>query len=309
MIPALVNDAAGTAAQAREALEHAGEFTVRDVPPDEMEGVLREELKAHPKRILVAGGDGTIGTAAALLQGTNTELAIFPGGTLNHFARDHGIPTDPAEAALCASCGIALKADVAFANEHLFLNTSAVGAYVTYVRLRERIEKYFGYRIASVVAAIRLFFRLRPIRVTLEVEGRKHEYDTPLVFIGVGERELKAPSFGSRIKGGEHCLHVIVVRERRAARLLIVAIDAARRGLDSVARTPELDAYKVTRCAITLRGRTQHVALDGELVRVKSPVTYELHEGALTVVVPEAKGAEPAIAISGAQATPVEGAA
>src|SRR6185312_460516 len=85
VIPALVNDAAGTAAQAREALEQAGEFTVRDVAPDEMERVLREELKAHPKRILVAGGDGTIGTAAALLQGTNTELAIFPGGTLNHF--------------------------------------------------------------------------------------------------------------------------------------------------------------------------------------------------------------------------------
>jgi len=306
VIPALVNDAAGTAAQARAALEASGEFDVRDVPPKEMEGVLRKELAAHPRRILVAGGDGTIGTAAALLQGTETELAIFPGGTLNHFARDHGIPTDPSEAAACGCGGRTLKADVAFANDHLFLNTSSVGAYVTYVRLRERIEKYFGYRVASVIAGIRLLFRIRPIRITLEIEGQRHEYDTPLVFIGVGERELKAPSFGSRVPNGEHCLHVLVVRERRATRLLVVALDAMRRGLDSVARTPELDAYKVSACSIALRGRKQHVALDGELVQVTSPVKYELHRGALTVVVPQTKGEEPAIAVEGAEAPHAE---
>lgn len=305
MIPALVNDAAGTAARAREALERAGQFDVRDVPPSEMERVLREELAAHPRRILVAGGDGTIGTAAALVQGTETELAIFPGGTLNHFARDHGIPTDPEEAAACGCGGRTLHADVAFANTHLFLNTSSVGAYVTYVRLRERIEKYVGYRIASVLAGIRLLFRLRPIRITLEIEGKRHEYDTPLVFIGVGERELKAPSFGSRIPGGEHCLHVLVVRERRAARLLVVALDAMRRGLDSIARTPELDAYKVTGCSIALRGRRQHVALDGELVEATSPVKYELHRGALTVVVPDLKGAQSAITAEGTEAPSV----
>jgi diacylglycerol kinase family enzyme len=302
VIPAFVNDAAGTAAEAREALERAGRFDVHDVAPREMERVLRDELAAHPRRILVAGGDGTIGTAAALVQGTETELAIFPGGTLNHFARDHGIPTDPAEAAACGCEGQTLHADVAFANDHLFLNTSSVGAYVTYVRLRERVERYVGYRLASIVAGIRLFFRLRPIRVTLEIEGKQHEYETPLVFIGVGERELKAPSFGSRIPGGEHCLHLLVVRERRAMRLLVVALEAMRRGLDSVARTPELDAYKVTTCTIALRGRRQHVALDGELVQVTSPVKYELRRGALTVVVPQMKGEAPAIAVEGADA-------
>lgn len=298
MIPALVNAAAGTAPRAREALEQAGGFAVRDLPPDEMEQALREELAKHPGRVLVAGGDGSIAMAAALIQGTDTELAIFPGGTLNHFARDHGIPIDPAEAATCASHGIAVAADVAFANDHLFLNTSSVGAYVTYVRLRERIERYLGYRIASIVAAIRLFFRLHPIRVTLEVDGQQHDYDTPLVFIGVGERELKAPLFGSRIHGGEHCLHVIVVRERRAARLFIVALDAARRGLASVARTPELDAYKVTQCAVARHGRMQHIALDGEVVCVASPVRYELRRGALNVIVPEETRAAPAERVS-----------
>lgn len=300
MIPALVNDAAGTAQQAREALERIGEFEVRDTPPKELEQVLRAELASHPRRILVAGGDGTVGTAASLVQGTETELAILPGGTLNHFARDHGIPTEPDEAATCGAHGTTLKADVAFANDHLFLNTSSVGAYVTYVRLRERLEKYLGYRIASFVAGIRLLFRLRPIAVELDVDGKRHSYQTPLVFIGVGERELKAPELGSRVKGGEHCLHVLVVRERSAARLLVVALEAATRGLASVARTPELDSFKVSACTVGLAGRTSRVALDGELVKMTMPVKYELRRGALTIVVPAA--GEPAMVTEGAEA-------
>src|SRR5438477_4273099 len=49
--------------------------------------------------VIVGGGDGTIGAAAAAMIGTKTRLGILPLGTLNHFARDLGIPTDLDEAA------------------------------------------------------------------------------------------------------------------------------------------------------------------------------------------------------------------
>ena len=44
--------------------------------------------------IVVGGGDGTISAAASTLIGTGTMLGILPLGTLNHFARDLGIPAD-----------------------------------------------------------------------------------------------------------------------------------------------------------------------------------------------------------------------
>lgn len=286
MIPAFVNDKAGTAQKARAALEKAGGFEVHDTPPKELKDRIAAELMAKPKRIVIAGGDGTVGTAAALTCGTDVELAVLPGGTLNHFARDHGIPTELENAAEVALHGEAAPADVAYVGDRLFLNTSSVGAYVSYVRLRERLEKFLGYRVASLLAAIRLFFTFKTIDVELEVNGETRRYSTPLIFIGVGEREAKSPEFGSRIPGGRHCLHVLVVRQRSAARLVVLAVDAVTSGLRKVARTPELDSFLVDSCSVGLAGHRKHLSVDGEIVNLPTPFQFRFARGALKIVVP-----------------------
>lgn len=166
------------------------------------------------------------------------------------------------------------------------LNTSSVGAYVAYVRLRDRAERYFGYRIASLVAAARMFMSMRPVEIELDVDGERRHYSTPAVFIGVGERETRSPTLGNRVPGGRHCLHVIVVREHRAARLLVLALDAATRGLSQVARTLELDSFMVDSLTIKMR-RLHHVAVDGEIIGGGSALEYRLAKDALTIVVPD----------------------
>lgn len=292
MIPAFVNDAAGTAPAAKRALEAVGGFEIRSVRPDKLESSIRATMPSAPARILVAGGDGSVGTAARVVCGTDTELAVLPGGTLNHFARDHGIPVDLDKAATAAANGESARADVAYVGDRLFLNTSSVGAYVAYVRLRDRAEKYVGYRIASLVAAVRLFVSMRPVALELDVDGEKRNYSTQIVFIGVGERETQSPILGNRVPGGRQCLHVIVVRERRAARLLVVALDAATRGLDKLSHTPELDSFMVDSCVIKLNERRHHVAVDGEIIRGKKTLDYRLSKDALKIVVPGAETSE-----------------
>ncbi|MEO7042196.1 MAG: diacylglycerol kinase family protein [Gemmatimonadaceae bacterium] len=288
MIPAFVNDAAGTSSAAKRALEDVGGFEIHPTPPESLESAIRASMASKPPRIAIAGGDGSVGTAARVVCGTETELAILPGGTLNHFARDHGIPTDFHDAATTAIDGESNMADTAYVGDRLFLNTSSVGAYVGYVRLRDRIEKYFGYRLASLVAALRLFMSMRPIELELDVEGERRQYSTPMVFIGVGERETRSPTLGNRVLGGKDCLHVIVVRERRAARLLVVALDAATRGLGQLARTPELDSFMVDSCKIRLRGR-HHFAIDGEILKASPTLDYRIDKGSLRIVVPRAQ--------------------
>ena len=66
-----------------------------EVAPDEVQRVCEEAASAEGcDAVVVAGGDGTVGTAAAALAGTGRALGIVPLGTLNHFARDAGIPAD-----------------------------------------------------------------------------------------------------------------------------------------------------------------------------------------------------------------------
>lgn len=290
-IPAIVNVASGTAEEAQKILEQSASFEVHAVQPDDIATTIRDVVGAGAKRILVSGGDGTIATAATELLNTNAELAILPGGTLNHFARDLGVSTDAAEALELAVSGSGRGVDIGGVNGRVFLNTSSVGAYVRFVRIRERLERRFGYRTASAIAALRILFQLRRFAVELEVEGKPRIYRTTLVFIGVGERELQLPTLGNRVSDGKRGLHVMVVNGRSRARLLALALAAVARGVDAVARTPELDSFLVERCRITLP-RPTAVALDGELVAMHETLEYELRRDALHVVCPAPESAD-----------------
>jgi diacylglycerol kinase family enzyme len=284
VIPAFVNSRAGNAAMARAALEAAGGFEIRDVEPATLAMQVRDVIRSGARRILIAGGDGSIASAANALAGSRAELALLPCGTLNHLAKDLALPLDLEQAARVALDGVAVPVDAAVVNERVFLNTSSVGAYVTFVRAREGLERRLGYHLASIVAAAKLLVRMRTFRVALHVEGVAREYLTPLVFIGVGERELKLPTLGARVPNGRPGLHVMVVRRRSGARTLATALAAAARGVSAVAKTPAMDAFLVESCTITCRAK--RIAVDGEIVTEMPPLRFRHVPGHLHIVVP-----------------------
>ena len=286
-IPAIVNLASGSADEAREALALSGTFDVHDVQPADIAATVKRVVDDGARRVLVAGGDGTIATAAAALVEHPAELAVLPGGTLNHFARDLGISTVAAEAVELATSSGCRKVDVGTVDGRIFLNTSSVGAYVRFVRTREYFEQRFGYRLASALAAFRLLFTMRLMAVQLEVDGAKRIFRTPLVFVGVGERELQLPSLGKRVPNGRRGLHVMVVQGRSRARLLALALAAVARGVDAVAGTPQFESFIVDRFRIDMHG-SGTVAVDGEIVTLDTPLEYALAPDALTVVCPPA---------------------
>jgi diacylglycerol kinase family enzyme len=223
---------------------------------------------------------------------TKTELAILPGGTLNHFAKDHDIPTDLGKAALVAGDGRVIGADIGYVNDCVFLNTCSLGAYVTYVRERERLEKRFGYSIASAIAFGKMFSELRTFTVSLEVEGEKKTYRSSLVFIGVGERELQLPSLGSRVKNGRRGLHVMIVHGRKRARLFAIAIAGIAKGTEKAGMLPEFEDFVVDSCRIDLNRSTATIGLDGELKRLDTPLDFHVERDAINLVVAPPDGDE-----------------
>jgi diacylglycerol kinase family enzyme len=290
-ILAFVNSEAGTADDACAALDKSRAFRVERIAPTELAARIRRAVESGARRVLVAGGDGSIATAAGALRGKPCELAILPGGTLNHLAQDLGLPSDLDDAVRVAAGPATRCIDLAEVNGRVFLNTSSVGAYVTYVRARERLERRLGYWLGSVFAAFRILFRLRTFRLTLEVNGEEREYITPLVFVGVGERELKLPSLGARVEGGRRGLHVMVVQSRSAGRMLAVAFAAAAPGGRAASRTPEMQSFIVDRLRIEPKTGvlSWNIAVDGEIVRVNPPLEYRLVKDGLKVVVGESE--------------------
>jgi diacylglycerol kinase family enzyme len=292
-LPAFINPAAGSAARMRDALEQSGAFDVRQLPPRGTDAV-RAAVEAGARRIVVAGGDGTIAAAASVLAGTDVELAIIPAGTLNHFARDLGIPTNPPQAVALALNGRSAAVDLGSVNGRIFLNTSSVGAYVVFVRTRDRLERLLGYRLASLAAAMRTLAHLRTFPLELEVAGVKRTYRSPLVFVGVDERELRIPMLGGRISEGKRGLHVLIPRAETRMGVMLLAFRSLLRGVRSAAATQHLDSFIVGETRVALRRVHGNVALDGELAAMTAPLDYRLEPGALRVVVPPSPTADAA---------------
>lgn len=286
LIPAFVNPEGGSAEAARTALEQTEGFQVRAARATELTALLWREVHAGTPRVLVAGGDGTVARAAEVLAGTEVALAVLPGGTLNHFARDHDIPTDPGEALGLAVNGPVTRADVGYVNDELFLNTSSVGAYTRYVRTRERIEPWLGYWAASVVAGLRVLFTLREMPVALAANGSTRVAVAPLVFVGVGERKLGLPGLGQPVPEGGRGLHVVLPRGRRQARRLARAFARLDRGGPGEPKGFAVDAALVDRCRLALPAPSAEVALDGEIRRVGTPLEYRFAPGAIRLVAP-----------------------
>ncbi|MGH9885931.1 MAG: diacylglycerol/lipid kinase family protein, partial [bacterium] len=116
-----------------------------------------------------------------------------------------------------------------------------------------------------------------------QVEGTSREYLTPLVFVGVGERELKLPTLGARAENAAPGLHVMIVRRRSGARAIALALAAAARGVRAVSQTPAMDVFLVD--SVRIEPRTRVIAVDGELLAMKPPLDYRYLPGHLRVVV------------------------
>ncbi|MBY8877881.1 phosphatase PAP2 family protein [Actinacidiphila acidipaludis] len=121
----------------------------------------------------VCGGDGTVAGAAQIALDHDLPLAVFPGGTRNHFALDLGLETVEATAA-AVQAGDAARVDVARRTDRggnaPFLNTFSIGSYPDLVRVRERWSRRVGSWPASVLAAVHVLRTCEPVRV--EINGR-----------------------------------------------------------------------------------------------------------------------------------------
>lgn len=254
------------------------------VSPEKMAEVIKMAVLQKTKRVLVSGGDGTIALAASQLAGKTTELGVIPSGTLNHFAQRVGIPNDSAEALDLALHGKAQPVDVGYVNDLLFINTSSVGAYPVFVRSRNYLQNRMHYFPASIIAGFRRLLKFRRVRVNLA--GK--ELKTPLVFIGVGERELGFPALGQVKEQGRKGLHLVAVDCGNAFEAFILIMKSLFLGVDPWQKERRIETRLIDSIELNFRRQRSriNVALDGELVLLRAPLRYRFAPAEIMVAVP-----------------------
>lgn len=83
--------------------------------------------EARDRRVVVAGGDGTIHAVLPALANTGVPLAILPVGSVNVLARDLGVPTSLDAAIRVAERGQERQIDLGYANNRPFALMAGIG--------------------------------------------------------------------------------------------------------------------------------------------------------------------------------------
>jgi membrane-associated phospholipid phosphatase len=118
--------------------------------------------------LAVGGGDGTVSCAAGVAIDEGVPLAVFPGGTFNHFARDIGCDTVAATVDAIREGSAAYVDVVALNDADTVLNTASIGAYPTFVRTREKLEHKVGKTLAGAYAMYHTLRRDDPVRIAYD---------------------------------------------------------------------------------------------------------------------------------------------
>ena len=249
----------------------------------DMHSILMEVHKLNPQYVIACGGDGTVRAVAEFALKYNIIMGIIPAGTLNHFARTLDIPRTIDDAVkLIFTNHLKSRLDVGTVNGHVFVNNSSVGMYSKLVKKREDWQRRYTKNVALVLSAVWQALHIKRTHYiarnnTLQVDGKYS-----LIFIGNGDYYYKKgafrrssiinSTFSMYLFGGTNLYQLLqsllqLVFGRKNKKILV------RKEIDSV----------------TLYTSKEHVsvALDGEVLRLATPLEYRLHKNALRVLTPK----------------------
>jgi diacylglycerol kinase family enzyme len=257
----------------------------------EITRLVRLALAERDGPIVAGGGDGTVNAVASLLVDTERVLGVLPLGTLNHFAKDLGLPQNPEEAAQILIDGSVVRIDVGEVNGRIFLNNSSLGLYPAIVHKRERLQERLAYRKwpAFAWAALSALSRYPFVEARIGVENQELVRHSPFIFIGNNEYCIEGFDIGARTRLDSGWLWLYAFHETGRWGLVTFALRAI---LGRLGEERDFDCLRTRHIRIESRRKWLRVAADGEVELMQAPLYYRIRPGALRVLAPRPDAGE-----------------
>ena len=271
--------------QALTALGLSAEIHVVD--SHEVAAAVHSHAARQPEAIIVGGGDGTVSTAAGILVGTDIALGLLPLGTLNHFARDLGLPTEWRDCLPLLASRTSRRVDVGEVNGRVFLNTCSLGGYAAALRRREWLRRRAGHgkwraMFWGVLATLR---RVRRLHVRLDATDWQADLRASFVLVANNRYQDDVIVSGRRVQLTEGRLWVYSSPAYRWRDLCWLAFELWRRG---IGEATQFSARPAQTLRLTGRRSPVHAAVDGEVTPLQLPLHFRLRPRSLLVLTPPA---------------------
>lgn len=133
---------------------------------------LGDRVRGGVDRVVVAGGDGSVGLCAAAAGEAGVALAVIPIGTANDFASFHDLPTDLGDACALAVNGARTVArELARMDGRPFVNVASGGLAPVAAQRAKPMKKVLGPG-AYVLGAVSAGVTGDPFHCVARVDGR-----------------------------------------------------------------------------------------------------------------------------------------
>jgi undecaprenyl-diphosphatase len=241
-----------------------------------------EALRSAAERaevLAVAGGDGTVSCAAGFAMNAGVPLAVFPGGTFNHFAKDIGCDTVAKTVEAIRAGSVAYVDVIRFNETETVINTASIGAYPAFVRTREKLEHKIGKPLASAYAMFHTARREASVRIKYD----NKTVQTSLFFLGnsVYLPSGFAPSRRTRMDDGLIDIRILETGRRFAMLRILTSLVLGR-----LVRSPLYHELQVPEFSFTVVDGAIAIAHDGEVETNCQEATFKSMYRALPVFLP-----------------------
>lgn len=249
--------------------------------PTELDDAIAGAQEAGAEIIIIGGGDGTLAHAAGILSRTSCALGVIPLGTTNNFSRSLGIGPSIPKALEVITQGKVASIDIGMANGLPFANTATIGVSSNLIsKVTFRQKKRYG-RLAYALAGLKTLFDHPSFEISYINGGESFSYKTRQLMVANGRYHAGRP-LTSDAGIDDDLLHIyIMASESKIMTLAHTLMYMIGRG------EQRFDAITFTAPSITIHAQpSQPVELDGE-VKTSTPVTIEVVNNALKVMVPK----------------------
>lgn len=303
MQPLLLIANAGAGTSYDDAIDHAVQILSEGASvevahtsnPGELDGVLH---RAGTRRIVVAGGDGSLHAVVAALHKRNelagAELALLPMGTGNDFARAMEVPLEIEEAARLVLTGEVRDVDLIVDERgQVVVNNVHVGASAQASRRGARWKSRLGSigvgkvnlgKLGYPVGAAMAAFLPPQIRLRVEIDGQVvNDVDEPLLMVAVGN--------GTSVGGGteltpeadpeDGMLDVMISRSVGPLAKFEFVTRLARGS-----HAERDDVVYLRGREVTVTGEEFYLSADGEIDGPERSRTWHLERAAYSMVLP-----------------------
>ena len=282
------SDADATHDAIESGLREAGRTgIVRFAAQGELARVAREgaaKALADGSAVVAVGGDGTINTVAQAAHPAGCAMGVLPQGTFNYFAREHGAPTETADALRWLLGARPEPVQVSAINDRIFLVNASLGLYPDLLQDRERWKARFGRsRLVALGAALATLLRAQDsLRLSIEWEGKLRDVRTLTLFVGNNRLQLEQLGLGdpgAPAKRGAADGHITAVILKPIGTMAMVGLvlRGALGHLGDAGGVEHFVCHKlVVEPTLTLGRRRMKVAFDGEVEWMRSPLSIRV---------------------------------